>query len=151
MKKVIIAIDYDPSAQNVAEKGYALAKAMSAETILLHVIAAPAYYSSMEYSPIMGFIGFTDTHIPEMVENELKIEAMRFLNQSKQHLGELNIKTMVAEGTIAEAVMRVAEEEQADLVVLGRHSRRGLGKLLIGSVAEKVLHHSPIPVYIIPN
>ena len=72
MKKVLIAIDYDPSAEKVAEAGYAMAMAMSADIVLLHVIAEPAYYSTMEYSPIMGFTGFADPHIPEMVESELK-------------------------------------------------------------------------------
>ena len=82
MKKVLVAIDYDPSAEKVAQAGYALAKAMAADVVLLHIIAEPAYYSSMEYSPIMGFTGFTDQHIPELVEAELKKEALRFLDQS---------------------------------------------------------------------
>ncbi len=59
MKKILVAIDYDPSAEKVAETGHALAQAMKAELVLLHVIAEPSYYSSMEFSPIMGFTGFT--------------------------------------------------------------------------------------------
>ena len=151
MKKVLIAIDYDPSAEKVADLGYALAKAMAADVILLHVIAEPSYYSSLEYSPIMGFTGFTDPHIPEMVETELKKEALRFLNQSKQHLGGGSIKTVVAEGAFADTILKVAKDEAADIIVMGRHSRRGLSKILMGSVAEKVLHHSLMPLFIIPN
>ena len=151
MKKILIAIDYDPSAEKVAEAGYTMGMAMAAEIILLHVIAEPTYYSSMEFSPIMGFTGFADPHIPEMVEAELKKEALRFLDQSKEHLGKGPIKTMVVEGTFAETILKVAKEEGADIIVMGRHSRRGLGKLLIGSVTEKVLHHSTVPLFIIPN
>ncbi len=151
MKKVLIAIDYDPSAEKVAEMGYALAKAMDADVILLHVIAEPAYYSSMEYSPIMGFTGFNDPHIPEMVEDALKKEATRFLDQTKQHLGEDSIKTMVAEGAFGDTILKVAKDEQADIIVMGRHGRKGIDKLLMGSVAEKVLHHSQVPLFIIPN
>ena len=151
MKKVLIAIDYDPSAQKVAEAGYAMAMAMGSNIVLLHVIAEPSYYSSMEFSPIMGFTGFTDPHIPEMVESELKKEALRFLDRSKQHLGEGPIKTMVAEGSFADTILKVAREEDADIIVMGRHSRKGLSKLLMGSVTEKVLHHSMVPLFIIPN
>src|SRR5437868_9743986 len=147
MKKVLIAIDYDPSAEKVAESGYAMAMAMGAKIILLHVIAEPSYYSTMEYSPIMGFTGFADPHIPEMVESELKKEALRFLDQSKAHLGDGPISTMVAEGSFADTILKVAAEEAVDIIVVGRHSRRGLGKLLMGSVAEKVLHHSSIPLF----
>ena len=57
MKKVLIALDYDPTAQKVAETGNLLAGSMNAEVILLHVISDPVYYSSMDYSPIMGFSG----------------------------------------------------------------------------------------------
>ena len=151
MKKVLIAIDYDPSAQKVAEAGYAMAMAMGANIVLLHVIAEPSYYSSMEFSPIMGFTGFTDPHIPELVESELKKEALRFLDQSREHLGDGAIKTVIAEGAFADTILRIAKEENADIIVVGRHSRKGLGKLLMGSVAEKVLHQSTVPLFIMPN
>ena len=58
MKKVLIALDYDPTAQKVAEMGYNLAKSMHAQAILLHVTSDVSYYSSLNYSPIMGFGGF---------------------------------------------------------------------------------------------
>eukprot|EP01045_Picozoa_sp_COSAG04_P042438 COSAG04_NODE_13406_length_607_cov_1.429134_2_plen_60_part_01 len=57
MKKVLIALDYNPSAQLIAEKGYQLAKAMQADVCLIHVVADAGYYS-VDYSPIMGCGGF---------------------------------------------------------------------------------------------
>ena len=42
------------------KQGYSFAKAMGAEVILLHVISDPVYYSSPEYSPIMGFTGYME-------------------------------------------------------------------------------------------
>lgn len=151
MKKILIAVDYDPSAEKVARAGYEMAMAMGAQVTLLHVIADPAYYSTVEYHPIMGFTGFSDPHIPEMVESELKNEAQRFLAQSKLHLGDGPIETMVAEGVFADTIQKVAEDIHADVIVMGRHGRKGLKKLLMGSVTEKVLHHSTIPLFIIPN
>jgi nucleotide-binding universal stress UspA family protein len=61
VKTVLIALDYDPTSQKIAEDGFSLAKAMSAEVILLHVITDSTYYSALEYSPIVGFWGFSDT------------------------------------------------------------------------------------------
>ena len=49
MKKVLIALDYDPTAKKVAEVGFEFAKAMGAEVVLLHVISDPVYYSSTDY------------------------------------------------------------------------------------------------------
>ena len=60
MKKVLIALDYNPTAQKVAETGFSMAKAMNAEVTLLHVISDLVYYSSAEYSPIMGFTGIME-------------------------------------------------------------------------------------------
>ena len=58
IKKVLIALDYDPTAQRVAELGFSIANAMKAKIVLLHVINEPKYYSVAGYSPIMGFSGY---------------------------------------------------------------------------------------------
>ena len=58
--KVLIALDYNPTAQKVAEVGFSMAKSMNAEVILLHVITDPVFYSTSGYSPIMGFNGYMD-------------------------------------------------------------------------------------------
>lgn len=59
-KNVLIALDYDPTAQKVAEAGYDLAKMIGATVTLVHAIADPVYYSATGYSPIMGFGGYLD-------------------------------------------------------------------------------------------
>ena len=54
-------------------------------------------------------------------------------------------------GPIAETIVEVAQELNADLLVLGTHDRRGLGRLLHGSVAEQVLREAPCAVFIFPH
>jgi nucleotide-binding universal stress UspA family protein len=153
MKKILIALDYSPTAPKVAETGYALAKAMNAKAILLHVISDVTYYSSLDYSPIMGFGGFSnlDTVQTNTIE-EIKKAAQTYLDKSKQHLGDERIQTIVKKnGDYGEAILKIAKELNVDIIVMGTHSRRGLEKIWMGSVAEKVLHHSLIPVFIIPT
>jgi nucleotide-binding universal stress UspA family protein len=152
MKKVLIALDYDPTAQKVAEAGYALAKAMVAEVFLLHVIADPAYYSSTAYSPVMGFGGFVDMDFlqPDIID-ELKRSSQIFLDKSKHHLDDDTIQTLVKEGSIADTIAATAKELHADIVVMGSHSRKWLESVVMGSVTEKVLHHTLVPLFIIPT
>ena len=100
--KVLIALDYNPTAKKIAEDGYALAKALHAEVILLHVVADPVYYSSTEYSPIMGFTGYMDVGQSQLTKESLKKASHHFLDKSKHHLGDGSIKTMVSEGDFAE-------------------------------------------------
>jgi nucleotide-binding universal stress UspA family protein len=152
MKKVLIALDYDPSAEKIAESGYTLAKALNAEVTLIHVIADLAYYSSLEYSPVMGYTGFSSPDMVPLLDLvELKKASSDFLEQSKKHLDDTSINTLVAEGDCADAILEAANALPADIIVLGSHSRRGLEKILMGSISEKVLHHSKIPLFMIPT
>jgi len=150
-KKVVIALDYNPTAQKVAEVGYAMAKSMHAEVILLHVIADPVYYSTVEYSPIMGFTGYLDTGLLQLTSDGLKKASHHFLDKSKHHLGDATIKTLVSEGDFADTIVKTAKDLHADVIVLGSHSRKWLDEILMGSVTEKVLHHSTIPLFIVPT
>lgn len=56
----------------------------------------------------------------------------------------------VVEGEAASAVLKVAEEEGADLIVMGSHTHSMMGELMLGSVAHKVTHHSTRPVLLVP-
>jgi nucleotide-binding universal stress UspA family protein len=103
--QVLIALDYDPTAQIVAESGFAMAKAMNAEVVLLHVIAEPVYYSSLLYSPIMGYIGNMD-QIQMANNEELKIALLNYLEKIKQHLGDESIKIIIKEGDSADSILK---------------------------------------------
>jgi nucleotide-binding universal stress UspA family protein len=152
MKKVLIALDYNPTAQRVAEIGFSMAQAMKAEVTLLHVVSDPVYYSSVEYSPIMGFNGFMETGQLQWNSIEaLKQASLHFLDKVRHHLGEKTIHTLVEEGDFADSILKTAKEMHADVIVMGTHSRKWLENIVMGSVAEKVLHHSTLPVFIIPT
>jgi nucleotide-binding universal stress UspA family protein len=152
MKKILIALDYDPSAEQIAKTGHDLAKATNAQTVLIHIIADALYYSSLEYSPVMGYTGFSSPDMVPLVNmDELKTASLEYLEQTKKHLNDDTIQVMVGEGDCADAILDAAEEINADVIVLGSHSRRGLDKILMGSISEKVLHHSSIPLLMIPT
>jgi nucleotide-binding universal stress UspA family protein len=151
-KKVLIALDYNPTAQKVAEEGFSMAKAMNAEVTLLHIISDPVYYSTPEYSPIMGFNGFMESGQWQLdTIDSLKKVSMHYLEKTKQHLGDKTIITMIEEGDFAESILRAAKDTHADIIVMGSHSRKWLENILIGSVTEKVLKHSSFPLFIIPT
>jgi len=151
MKKVLIALDYDPTAQKVAETGFLWADYMKAHVILLHVIADPAYYSSLEYSPITGFAGYMDMSNDHLDSVDGLINAsLLYLDKLKAHLGDKKIQTVVKEGDFAESILKTAKEMHADMIIMGSHSRNWLENIVMGSVTEKVLKHTSIPLFIIP-
>lgn len=150
MKKVVIALDYDPSAEKVAKLGYEVARAMNASVVLLHVVNEPSYYESGAYSPIMGFVGFTAPDILEM-DRGLYNEAKRYLEESKKHLGDDSIEINVIEGDFSEAITTIIDSTHADLLVMGTHRRKGIEKLLMGNLAEKILNSTRIPLLVVPT
>lgn len=152
MNRVLIALDYNPTAEKVAEVGFTMAKAMNAEVILLHVITDPQFYSSAGYSPIMDFAGYivVDPLQLESVQG-LKEASLQYLEKSKHHLGDKTIKTLVKEGDFADAILETAQEVKADIIVVGSHSRKWLENIVMGSVTEKVLHNTTIPLFIVPT
>jgi len=142
MKKVLIALDYDPTAQKVAEVGFSLAKAMGAEVILLHVVVDLVYYS-------LSYMNMGPLQLDSVVE--LKDASLHFLDKTKHHLGDETIQTIVKEGDFAESILGTAKDLNVAIIVMGSHSHKWLENILMGSVTEKVLHHTTIPLFIIPT
>ncbi len=148
MKKILIALDYNPSAEKVAAAGYALAKAMNAKLAIVHVIAEAAYYA-MDYSPIMGYQGAYTTGTVAMAE-DIKKEAENFLAATIDHLGDNTIQTKVLDGETEDSILKYSDEWNADCIVMGSHSHKGLERLLVHDVAVHILKHSKIPLLLIP-
>ena len=152
MKKVLIALDYDPTSQKVAETGFSLAKTMGSEIILMHVMSDPVDYSSMEYSPRLGYTGYLNTEKLQIESIEvLKNKSQQFLDKSKHNLGDNSIQTLVKDGDCAESILKTAKDLHIDIIVMGSHSRRWLENIVMGSVTEKVLHNTSIPLFIVPT
>jgi nucleotide-binding universal stress UspA family protein len=149
IKNVLIALDYNPTAQKIAELGFAFATAMQAKITLATIYENYADYTPVIYDPIMGFTGYTES---DKISQELILtKSQKFLEKTKKHLGDENISIIVKEGSSAKEILNIAKEIKADLIVIGSHSKKWLDKLIIGSTTEKVLKHSKIPMLIIPT
>jgi len=152
MKKVLIALDYDPTAKKVAEVGFDFAKTMGAEVVLLHVISDPVYYSSTDYSPIMGFSGYLNADPLELNTMEmLNTASLNYLDKTRIHLGDKTIQTVVEEGDFADSIIKTAKKLHTDMIIMGSHSQKWLENIVMGSVTEEVLRQSEIPLLIIPT
>jgi nucleotide-binding universal stress UspA family protein len=151
MKNILVAIDYSPTAETVAKAGYELGKALKAQTILLHVVSDPTYYSSLKYSPIFGFDNSSSINLIEPdTDGLLQLASGKYLEGLKKILGDETIHTLVKTGECAESILNAANELEADIIVMGTHSRQGFKKMIMGSIAEKVLRSSSLPLFIIP-
>lgn len=149
MKNVLIALDFKPSSQLVAETGYNLAKKLGANVALVHVLSDAPYYP-IQYLPIEGF-SFVDISNSMVVSDELHSHANDFLENMVKHLGQdVPVTTKLIEGETYGAILDFAKEWGADLLVVGSHERSGFARLFEGETAVKLQHHTKIPILVVP-
>jgi nucleotide-binding universal stress UspA family protein len=145
-KKILCPTDFsEPSWEALSVAG-ALAKILTAELIVLHVVD-PLPVPDVPTKWI-GPAGFETGTYMEML-NRVAKETLH------QHVTERlpkapHVREEVDHGTPAQKIIDVAAREHVDLIVIATHGRTGLRHLLLGSVAERVIHLSSCPVLAIP-
>ncbi|MCX2681718.1 universal stress protein [Galbibacter sp. EGI 63066] len=148
MKRVLIAIDYNPTSEKVVEEGYKLAKTLGAEVCLLHVIGNLQFYG-IQYPRFMGHDSMNYALNPDFQE-EMKDVAKVFLDNAVKHLNDDTVTSHISEGDTAKEILQYAKDWQASLIVMGTHSHSKLEKILMGTVASSVLERTETPVYMVP-
>jgi nucleotide-binding universal stress UspA family protein len=148
MKKILIALDYNPNSEKVVQMGNELAKLMDAEICLFHVLAEVRYYG-MQYEPFMGYDGYAFP-VDYKIQDEFVKVAQDYLDKTAQHIGGENVTTHLAEGDTAKTILEYADDWGADVIVMGTHSHSTLEKLFLGTVASTLLERTKIPVYMVP-
>lgn len=103
-------------------------------------------------SKIKPFQFQSKRHVNELNQRAIK-EAEENVDQMKAEIGDVGVKisTKVVSGFPAESIKKIAEEEDVDLIVISSSGKTGLHKLLIGSVAEKVVSIVDMDVLLIHN
>ena len=79
---------------------------------------------------------------------------MNYINTKMEELKKDHIKVSVVtqDGAVPDTILAVAEETHADMIAMSTHGRTGMKRWLLGSVADRVVHHAHIPVMLIhPN
>lgn len=88
--------------------------------------------------------------LPQEALIVLKREAQQTLDQLAEMYNGKDLKKFMPEGQPAEDIIKTAINWDADLIIVGTHAKKGLSKLLSQNVSDYVLHHSKVPVLLIP-
>lgn len=133
---IVVATDFSVSAERAVEMAVDLAQQYDAALTLVHVTEIPVF----AYGGTAMATGDLITPIREAAE-QATATALAALQKSFPAA-----KAEVRLGIAAEEILAAADAAHADLIVVGTHGRRGVSHLLLGSVAEKVVRMSPVPV-----
>jgi nucleotide-binding universal stress UspA family protein len=141
---ILIATDGSEVAQKGVDHGLALARALGAKATIVN-----SAESLMAY--IGGDGGLTASAYLDYTEAQ-KMAAERILGRAGEAAGQAGVTadTLFLQDKLpAEAILEAAEAHGCDLVVLSSHGRRGIQRLLLGSVASEVVARSPVPVLVV--
>lgn len=127
---ILLATDFSNSSQQVIEKAREIASDCQARVSLIHVVE----YYQHEFN--------VDVYLPNLnLEQELIDQAGNHLQQVAREVDLPDASCLVEVGVPKHEIVRIADEQQCDLIILGSHGRHGLA-LLMGSTANGVLHHA---------
>ena len=139
-QKLLVPHDYSPCADRALALAVELAKLHQATIVLLHVThIPPGLTADATISDRNGNMVRVDDYANATAARELEARAA----QIGPDVG-ISVKTSI--GEIDEAILAVATEVGADVIVMGTHGRTGLAHVFLGSMAEKVLRKALIPV-----
>lgn len=135
-QQILVATDFGEPSSSALEKAMDLTQAFGATLTLVHVYEIPSFaYTGMPYTAVDLL-----TPIAQAAQAQLDKQLARVQSRVP------SARSVLRRGTPWREILATIEETHADLVVIGTHGRRGVERALLGSVAEKIVRVSPVPV-----
>lgn len=141
-KHILVPVDGSPTSMLAVSKAAGLAKAFGSAVTAVYVI---------DPYPFTG-VGADFAYGQAQYINAATAEANVALDAAKQAMADAGVAvtTVIGEGhAVHEGIVRALESSGADLVVIGSHGRRGLERLVLGSVTQRVLGVVHVPVLVV--
>ena len=137
LDRILVPTDFSPAAEAAFDAAIDLARAFKGTVVLMHTYGIPSY----------GYPGLEDLAAAEFM-TALEHAARDALDNAvlARKSVEVPIATALYCGVPWEQILRAVREHEIELVVMGTHGRRGIAHALLGSVAEKIVRVSPVPV-----
>jgi nucleotide-binding universal stress UspA family protein len=134
-KHVLVATDFSPCSSAAVEYAVDIASRCGAALTATHAFELP--YSYFPTKPSVG-------EVVVAAEDAAEVQLARLLASIRGRVPQAT--SVVRRGAPWEQILEVARERGADLIVVGSHGRTGMPRLMLGSVAEKVVRLAPVPV-----
>jgi nucleotide-binding universal stress UspA family protein len=143
--KIMVATDGSETSENAAKIGIEIARLSGGTVTVVYVV------DIMRLAQLPGYAnypGLANQLLDLMHEEEA--QTTERIGTMAQAAG-VGCNSVTGEGNPSDELLRISQEAGMDLLVMGKVGRSGLDKFLMGSVAEKVVRHSKIPVLLVPG
>jgi nucleotide-binding universal stress UspA family protein len=142
-RRILAAVDGSAAAKRGLREAIRLAKVEGAELVILHVVDEFHAYALAENGGFVASVHGELRRAGQVIVDKALALARRGGVEAKIVLRE------VLGGSVAAQIVREAKKQRSDLIVLGTHGRRGIGRLVLGSDAEEVVRRAPVPVLLV--
>ena len=143
-KHILLATDGSAASENAAQIAVDMARTHGSKLTVLYVVDPYPYLGIGESNPL-GF----QSYMAAAHEHATKAHA-KVAELCSQGGAPVALQARIAEDqTASDGIVQMAKDEGADLIVMGSHGRTGLARLMVGSVASKVLAAASVPVLIV--
>jgi nucleotide-binding universal stress UspA family protein len=132
IQTILFPTDFSETSQHALDLAFALARDLKARLLVLHVATPPPFVTYGEFEKAMQESSGYRRELEEQLRSCQKPDC--------------NAEFHLKEGEPAAEILHFAQEAQCDMIAMGTHGRTGLGRLFMGSVAEKILREAPCPV-----
>jgi nucleotide-binding universal stress UspA family protein len=143
-QRILVPVDGSPTSQRGLEEAIRLAKLTQGRILLLHVIDELSFTMAMD--PAAGLMGTWPQTLRE--SGTMILEEARAMVEKAGVEVDTRLHDRWA-STVTNIVIDEAQSWRADLIVIGTHGRRGVGRLFLGSSAEQILRLAPVPVLLV--
>ena len=142
--QILVPVDGSPTSEKALDEAIRLARLNGARLRLLHIVDELAYVNGFESAA-----NYLNEIIPLMREAGEKLLALYCQKALDQGVAADSVLVDEGPGRICDHVAEQARRVKADLIVVGSHGRRGIGRVLLGSDAEQIVRHAPAPVLVV--
>lgn len=151
INKILIGIDDSLHAEHAAQYGFELARTFGAAVGLVNIVEPVVVSPISSPDPLIGLPG-QSIGVDEMELMDIqKSQSENIVGTTiKKYAADLTVTHFTEYGSTSDGIIKCSKEFDADLIVIGTHSRHGIDRLLMGSVAEHVVRHSHVPVLVVP-
>ncbi len=148
MKKILFPTDFSQTANNAFVYALQFAESIGAEIITLHVYELP----QVDYIQVPVYLLdiYEVTELSNFENYKHHIPVLREIAE-KNGLGHIKISNVLESGNLIDSIHRITDQEVIDYIVMGTKGAQGLASTFLGSVTEKVMHHSKSVVLAIPE
>lgn len=144
--KILVPVDFSEVSVRALRQAVQLARHSGGEITILHVGILPHIYSAE--LGMSGGVGPLFTQAGEEMAREQRHQMEKLA--SAEIPDSVHHRTVIREGYPPQEVLAQTQEGGHDVVVMGTHGRTGLTRVLLGSVAERVIRESQVPVLVVP-